>query len=76
MADLHKICVAAVNAMVRDGIIKHISYISEEDEVIFGLRVGGKIPKVTIEWVDVSEAEEGVANGRVTDIQTRLPRKE
>ena len=54
-ADLHDICVVAVNKMIDEGIHKHISYISNEDNIIFGLKEGGKIPKVTIEWVDGSE---------------------
>ena len=55
---LHEICVMAVNAMVEDGVEKHISYISAEDNINFGLKNGGRIPKVTIEWVDASEAED------------------
>ena len=56
MADLHTLCVAAVNQMVRDGIEKHISFIGPEIGIEFGLKDGGRIPKVTIEWVDESEA--------------------
>lgn len=55
--DLHAYCVSAVNEMVRQGIEKHISFIDGEDDITFGLKEGGKIPKVTIELVDASEAE-------------------
>jgi hypothetical protein len=54
--DLHELCVEAVNKMVEEGIIRHISYISPEDAIAFELN-GDKIPKVTIEWVDASEAD-------------------
>jgi len=53
---LHELCVEAVNAMVEEGIEKHVSYISAEDNITFALKEGGKVPKVTIEWVDESEA--------------------
>ncbi|HLE52717.1 MAG TPA: hypothetical protein VI755_11680 [Anaerolineales bacterium] len=55
--DLHDLCVLVVNKMVEEGITKHISFISPEDNLTFGLKEDGKIPKVTIEWVDASEAE-------------------
>ena len=54
---LHEICVAAVEKMVEDGVEKHVSYISAEDNPAFSMRADGKIPKVTIEWVDASEAD-------------------
>lgn len=55
----HDFCVAAAVAMVNDGSEKHVSYIGAEDlnETTFALKEGGKIPKVTIEWVDASEAD-------------------
>ncbi|OGR31698.1 MAG: hypothetical protein A2139_07585 [Desulfobacca sp. RBG_16_60_12] len=55
--DLHDICVIAVCKMVEQGISQHITYVSGEDNITFGLKEGGRIPKVTIEWVDASEAE-------------------
>ncbi len=55
-ASIHDVCVEAVNLMVEEGIEKHISFISGEDSIRFGLKEGGRIPKVTIEWVDASEA--------------------
>jgi hypothetical protein len=54
---LNEICVNAVNEMVHEGIEKHVQFISAEDKILFGLKEGGKIPKVTIEWVDASEAD-------------------
>ena len=54
---LHEVCVEAVNQMVGEGITNHVSYISGEDAISFGLKDGGRIPKVTIEWVDASEAD-------------------
>lgn len=53
---LHDLCVAAVARMIEDGYEKHVSYIGKDD---FGVEapVNGKIPKVTIEWVDESEAD-------------------
>jgi hypothetical protein len=53
---LQGLCVAAVNQMVEEGIEKHIQFIHPEDEIKFGLKEGGRIPKVTIEWVDASDA--------------------
>ena len=53
---LHEICVEAVNKMVEENITRHISFVSGEDAISFGLKEGGKIPKVTIEWVEASEA--------------------
>lgn len=53
---LNEICVEAVNQMVNDGVTKHIQFISAEDDIWFGLKAGGKIPKITIEWVDAQEA--------------------
>lgn len=55
-ASIHDVCVEAVNLMVEEGIEKHVSFISGEDSIRFGLKDGGRIPKVTIEWVDASEA--------------------
>ena len=56
--DLHELCVRAVNVMVEQGVTRHVSYITPEDNVSF-FRLGliGKIPKVTVEWVDAQEAE-------------------
>ena len=54
---VHELCVAAVNRMVEDEADRHVSFISTEDDISFGLKEGGKIPKVTIEWVDESEAD-------------------
>ncbi len=54
---LHEICVEAVRKMILEGITHHVSFISAEDDISFGLKAGGKIPKVTIEWADASEAE-------------------
>jgi hypothetical protein len=53
---LHEICIEAVEKMVADDITRHISYISPEDNLSFCLKHGGKIPKVTIEWVDEAES--------------------
>lgn len=55
----HEFCVAAAIAMVHiNESTRHISYIGADDlnETTFQLKEGGKIPKVTIEWVDASEA--------------------
>lgn len=54
---LHELCVAAVNKMVENEVDRHVSFISVEDDLRFGLKEGGKIPKVTIEWVDENEAD-------------------
>lgn len=54
---LHEMCVMSVNRMVGDGITRHVSYISPEDAINFGLKANGRIPKVTIEWVDEHEAQ-------------------
>jgi hypothetical protein len=54
--DLHTICVMAVNKMVEEHITRHVSFIGSDDDIKFGLKEGGKIPKVVIEWVDASEA--------------------
>lgn len=53
---LHEMCVEVVNKMVQENITNHISYISGEDNIFFGLKEGGKIPKVTIEWVEEDES--------------------
>lgn len=55
--NINEKCVEAVNEMVGEGIEKHVQFISPEDNISFGLKEGGKIPKVTIEWVDASEAD-------------------
>ena len=55
--DLHELCVRAVNVMVEQGVTRHVSYITPEDNINFQLSLSGKIPKVTIEWVDSKEAE-------------------
>ena len=55
--DLHELCVRAVNVMVEQGITRHVSYITPEDNVNFHFSLDEKIPKVTIEWVDAQEAE-------------------
>ena len=55
--DLHELCVRAVNVMVEQGVTRHISYITPEDNINFQLSLSGKIPKVTIEWVNAQEAE-------------------
>ena len=54
--DLHELCVEAVNKMVEEGITRHISYVSPEDAITFGMK-DTLIPKVTIEWVEASEAD-------------------
>ena len=51
--DLHELCVKAAIGFMEQGMTRHISYISAEDTPIDG--TGGRIPKVTIEWVDESE---------------------
>ena len=53
---LHEICVEAVNKMVEENITRHVTYVSGEDNISFGLKAGGKIPKVTIEWVEEEES--------------------
>ena len=54
---LHEICVEAVNKMVSEGTLRHESFISTEDNISFGLKEDGRIPKVTIEWVDEKEVK-------------------
>lgn len=53
----HDFCVAAAVSMVRvNGSIKHESFVDGEDAGdVIGFKEGGKILKVTIEWVDASE---------------------
>ena len=53
----HDFCVAAAVAMVR-GIesTRHESFVDIEDTSEIGFKEGGRILKVTIEWVDASEA--------------------
>jgi hypothetical protein len=53
MKDLHQLCTLAAIEFMEQGTTRHISYISAEDTPIDG--PGGRIPKVTIEWVDESE---------------------
>lgn len=56
--DLHSLSVEAANLMIGDDIYMHVSYLCADECVTFGLKQGGKIPKVTIrvEFVDESEA--------------------
>lgn len=58
-SDLHKYCVLVAVEFMKDTMEKHISYINGDDlsefENIPQLKSGGKIPKVTVEWVDESE---------------------
>ena len=56
-ASLHEICVEAVEKMVSENIYHHVTFVSLEDNPGFGPVRDGKIPKVTIEWVDESEAD-------------------
>ena len=53
----HEFCVAATVAMLSNKANLHISYISPQDlnPSGFGLKAGGKIPRVTIEFVDENE---------------------
>ncbi len=53
----HDFCVASAVAMYGGGADSHVSYVDAEDagEVV-GFKEDGKIMKVTIEWVDSSEA--------------------
>jgi hypothetical protein len=57
ITSLHELCVEAVEKAYSDHISHHTSFISAEDDISFGLKEGGRIPKVTIEWVDASEAD-------------------
>jgi hypothetical protein len=53
----HEFCVAASVAMVREvEATRHVSFVDVEDTDAIGFKEGGKILKVTIEWVDASEA--------------------
>ena len=57
---VHEFCVAATIAMVAAGITKHVSFVHPEDlgaKPTFRMKAGGRIPKITIEWVHASEAE-------------------
>lgn len=55
---LHEFCAAAVLAMEAARITRHISYIGPGDlNECLGLKEGGRIPRVTIEWVAAAEAE-------------------
>jgi hypothetical protein len=52
----HEFCVAAAVAMVRKvEATRHVSFVKAEDTEEIGFKEGGKILKVTIEWVDESE---------------------
>lgn len=55
--DCHDFCAAATVAMLSNKANRHVSYISPQDldPSGFGLKEGGKIPRVTIEFVDESE---------------------
>ena len=53
---LEDICVSAVSKMIAEGIEKHIQFIHPDDGLPFDIDFSTKIPKVTIEWVDPSEA--------------------
>jgi hypothetical protein len=53
---LHKICIAAIEKMIKEGITRHVSYANPDDQLPFDIPFNIKIPKVTIEWVDASEA--------------------
>jgi len=55
---LHAHCVFAFNKMQKEGIQKHISYLSDEDLVDVEIPKNGRIPKITIEWVDEMEARD------------------
>jgi len=54
---LHDYCIEAAISWMKLGMGEHISYIHPEDLPENGpnLKSGGKIPKVTIEWVDEQE---------------------
>lgn len=54
----HEFCVAATVAMLNDGAKRHVSYVSSEDLRAsgFGLKANGRIPRVTIEWVEETES--------------------
>ena len=53
----HDFCVSASVAMVREvEATRHVSFVDVEDTDAIGFKEGGKILKVTIEWVDASEA--------------------
>lgn len=53
----HDFCVAAAVSMVCEvEATRHVSFVDAEDTDAIGFKAGGKILKVTIEWVDASEA--------------------
>lgn len=52
---MHDICVEAASAMVGKGIVRHVSFVSAEDDISFELRED-QVVRVTIEFVDASEA--------------------
>ena len=56
----HEFSIATALAMVADGANKHVSFIDSEDwnpTFPFAFKEGGKILKVTVEWVESSEAD-------------------
>lgn len=56
---IHQGCIMAAAAMISDSVDKHTSYIEPEEVERYGvvLDFNGRLPKVTIEWVDESEAD-------------------
>lgn len=53
----HEFCVAAAVAMVREvEATRHVSFVKAEDTEEVAFKEGREILKVTIEWVDASEA--------------------
>ena len=56
---LRDYCVSAVVEFMREGMTRHISYVNSSDLLTFEnipqLKSGGRIPKLTIEWVDENE---------------------
>lgn len=51
--ELHDICVLAAGKMVADGIVRHVSWIDEEDDYFDCPK--GKVVKLTVEFVDEDE---------------------
>ena len=56
LGDLHSNCAEAVASMVENGITRHVSYVSKEDDEPEYDFLPGKVPRVTIEWVDEKES--------------------
>lgn len=55
----HEFSIATALAMVADGAKRHVSFIDSDDwnpTFPFAFKEGGKILKVTVEWVESSEA--------------------